>query len=136
MSNQEPQKPNTETPTWDWNTTSWSHLNTLRQKSPLIQCITNLVSMDITANTLLSAGASPAMIHSVLEIPDFTPHAQGLVINIGTLTPDWLPGMKAAAGVANELEQQEIKIEFNYQQGNDTIGHLLLMIDGKVITNK
>nr|GEW30610.1 hydroxyethylthiazole kinase [Tanacetum cinerariifolium] len=59
--------------------------------------------MDITANTLLSAGASPAMIHSVLEIPDFTPHAQGLVINIGTLTPDWLPGMKGAAGVANEL---------------------------------
>ncbi|KAJ0810557.1 putative hydroxyethylthiazole kinase [Helianthus annuus] len=86
-----------------WGSTSWTRLSSLRQQSPLIQCITNLVSMDIMANTLLAAGASPAMVHSLLEIPDFTPHTQAVVINVGTLTPDWLPAMKAAAGVANQL---------------------------------
>ncbi|GJW12931.1 hydroxyethylthiazole kinase [Tanacetum coccineum] len=78
-------------------------LITLRQQSPLIQCITNLVSMDIIANALTSAGASPAMTHSLLEIPDFTPQTQAVFINIGTLMPERLPGMKCAAGIANEL---------------------------------
>ena len=59
--------------------------------------------MDMIANTLSSAGASPAMTHSLLEIPDFTPQTQAVVTNIGTLTPEWLPGMKCAAGIANEL---------------------------------
>ncbi|KAK9058443.1 hypothetical protein SSX86_023285 [Deinandra increscens subsp. villosa] len=86
-----------------WGSKSWSYLSTLRQQSPLIQCITNLVSMDLMANTLLAAGASPAMIHSILEIPDFTPHTQSVLINVGTLTPEWLPAMKAAAGVANQF---------------------------------
>ncbi|XP_071718398.1 hydroxyethylthiazole kinase-like [Rutidosis leptorrhynchoides] len=86
-----------------WGSKSWKFLSSVRQQSPLIQCITNLVSMDLMANILLAAGASPAMVHSVLEIPDFTPHIQSLLINVGTLTPDWLPSMKAAANLANEL---------------------------------
>ncbi|KAF2314109.1 hypothetical protein GH714_022300 [Hevea brasiliensis] len=59
--------------------------------------------MDLMANTLLSAGASPAMIHSIEEIPDFTPHARSLCINVGTLSPDWLPAMKAAAELASQF---------------------------------
>ncbi|PWA79587.1 hydroxyethylthiazole kinase family protein [Artemisia annua] len=59
--------------------------------------------MDIIANTLSSTGASPAMTHSLLEIPDFTPQTHAVVINIGTLAPEWLPCMKCAAGIANEL---------------------------------
>ncbi|KAJ8566046.1 hypothetical protein K7X08_030523 [Anisodus acutangulus] len=57
------------------------------------------------ANTLLSAGASPAMIHSINEIPEFTPKALGVCINAGTLTSDWLPGMKLAAQVANQSKK-------------------------------
>jgi hydroxyethylthiazole kinase-like sugar kinase family protein len=37
-------------------------LERMRELSPLVQCITNFVSMDIMANTLLAAGASPAMV--------------------------------------------------------------------------
>lgn len=40
------------------------------------------------------------MIHSVEEIPDFTPHTHALCVNVGTLTADWLPAMKAAAELA------------------------------------
>lgn len=81
---------------------TWAHLMQLRQQSPLIQCITNFVSMDIMANVLLSAGASPAMVHSIDEVPEFTPKANAVCVNVGTLTPDWLPAMKLAAETANK----------------------------------
>ncbi|XP_031113443.1 hydroxyethylthiazole kinase [Ipomoea triloba] len=85
-----------------WGPRAWAHLSDVRQRSPLVQCITNFVSMDFMANTLLSAGASPAMIHSADEIPEFTPKVHALLINMGTLTADWLPSMKLAAQVANQ----------------------------------
>ncbi|GMN61431.1 hypothetical protein TIFTF001_030521 [Ficus carica] len=56
--------------------------------------------MDLMANTLLSAGASPAMLHTLEEIPDFTPLAHALCLNVGTLSAAWLPAMKLAADVA------------------------------------
>lgn len=84
-----------------WAPTAWAQLSAVRHQSPLIQCITNYVSMDLVANTLLSAGASPAMLHSAEEIPDFTPHVHALYINVGTLSPDWLPAMKIAAELAS-----------------------------------
>lgn len=85
-----------------WGPTAWSHLSLLRRQSPLVQCITNFVSMDLVANTLLSAGASPAMIHSPHEIPDFTPNTSALCINVGTLSADWLPPMKMAANLISK----------------------------------
>lgn len=87
----------------EWSSGVWTHLTAVRRQSPLVQCITNFVSMDLVANTLLSAGASPAMVHSVAEVPDFTPHIHALFVNVGTLTPDWLPSMKAAAELAAQL---------------------------------
>ncbi|KAK7355345.1 hypothetical protein VNO80_14600 [Phaseolus coccineus] len=86
-----------------WASKAWHLLSLLRAQSPLIQCITNFVSMDIVANTLLSAGASPAMLHAVQELPDFTPRAAALCVNVGTLSPSWLPAMKAAAQICNTL---------------------------------
>ncbi|PKI46526.1 hypothetical protein CRG98_033083 [Punica granatum] len=84
----------------EWGPLAWSLLSRVRQQSPLVQCITNFVSMDLMANVLLSAGASPAMIHSLEELPEFTPNAHALCINVGTLTSHWLPAMKAAASLA------------------------------------
>jgi len=44
----------------------------LAQQKPLIQCITNFVSMDLMANVLLAAGASPAMVSPPsLEVGDY-----------------------------------------------------------------
>ena len=40
----------------------WELWQKVRSEKPLIQCITNFVSMDFMANTLLAAGASPAMV--------------------------------------------------------------------------
>ncbi|TVU20895.1 hypothetical protein EJB05_30496, partial [Eragrostis curvula] len=83
-------------PEW-WSRRAWSLLSAVRARAPLVQCITNLVSMDIAANALLAAGASPAMVHSIREIPDFTPRCDSVYVNVGTLAEDWLPSMRAAA---------------------------------------
>lgn len=42
--------------------TVWGVWQRVREARPLTQCITNYVSMDIMANVLLAAGASPAMV--------------------------------------------------------------------------
>ncbi|KAF5736675.1 hydroxyethylthiazole kinase family protein [Tripterygium wilfordii] len=86
-----------------WGPTVWTFLSKVGSDSPLVQCITNFVTMDLVANTLLAAGASPAMLHSLEEIPDFTPQANALCINVGTLSPDWIPSMNAAAELASKL---------------------------------
>ena len=78
-------------------------LERLRGQRPLVQNITNYVSMDIAANALLALGASPAMVHAVEEIEDFGALIGALAVNIGTLSADWVVGMKAAAALARRL---------------------------------
>lgn len=81
----------------------WRLWQAVREKNPLIQCITNFVSMDFMANTLLAVGASPAMAHSYNEIKEFQQVATGLVVNVGTLTSDWVASMQLAAKTAKSL---------------------------------
>ena len=73
----------------------------LRAKTPLVHCITNYVAMNISANVLLAAGASPAMKHTPEEAADFAKIVGGLSVNIGTISPTWFEGMKLAAIAAN-----------------------------------
>lgn len=77
-------------------------LTTMRSRAPLVQNITNYVSMNIMANVLLASGASPAMVHAQEEAAQFARIAQALTINIGTLSAPWAMAMKAAIEVANE----------------------------------
>ncbi len=67
-----------------------------RAATPLVHCITNYVAMNVAANTLLAAGASPAMLHAAEEAGEFAAVADALTINIGTLSPSWVEGMVAA----------------------------------------
>lgn len=77
-------------------------LTAMRAKKPLVQNITNFVAMNIAANVMLAAGASPAMVHTKEEAGEFARIASALTINIGTLSPDFLAGMKEAAKAAGE----------------------------------
>ncbi len=76
---------------------TWANLSAVRHKSPLVHNITNYVSMDVAANVLLAAGASPAMVHAVEEVEDFVSISAALVVNIGTLSPAWVDAMERAA---------------------------------------
>lgn len=78
--------------------TDWGvGLREMRDRAPLVQNITNYVAMNIAANALLAAGASPAMLHAPQEAGGFAAIAQALTINIGTLSADFVAGMLAAA---------------------------------------
>ncbi len=76
-------------------------LTALRDQNPLVHCITNYVAMNIAANVVLAAGASPAMVHAPEEIADFTPICGALTINIGTLSAPWQTSMMTAVTLAN-----------------------------------
>ena len=76
-------------------------LMALRATRPLVQNITNFVSMDAIANALLALGAAPAMIHAAEESAEFAVKAQALAINIGTLSTGFLEGGIAAATAAH-----------------------------------
>lgn len=80
----------------------WSAFAELRRTTPLVHNITNYVAMDLSANVLLAAGASPAMVHAVEEAGEFAGIASALVVNIGTLSPAWVEAMGVAARVAHD----------------------------------
>lgn len=81
----------------------WDTLQKLRACRPLVQNITNYVVMNNTANALLAIGASPAMVHASEEVEEFVSIAHALVVNIGTLSPPWVTGMRLAAARACAL---------------------------------
>ncbi len=74
-------------------------LQTMRATAPLVHNITNYVAMNVMANVLLAAGASPAMVHAREEVAEFAVLAQALTVNIGTLDPIWAEAMETAAAV-------------------------------------
>ncbi len=80
----------------------WAVYAAVRARGPLVQNITNYVAMDVSANALLAAGASPAMVHTPEEAADFTAISSALVVNIGTLSPHWVDGMRASIELAGQ----------------------------------
>ena len=80
-----------------------ANLALLREKKPLIHNITNYVVMNYTANALLAMGASPVMAHAQNEVEDMVAFAGALVLNIGTLTDDWIASMVKAGIKASAM---------------------------------
>jgi hydroxyethylthiazole kinase len=78
-------------------------LSEIRRTAPLVHNITNYVVMNNTANALLALGASPAMVHAADEVEEFVGISRALVVNIGTLSADWVVAMRAAAERARRL---------------------------------
>src|SRR3982750_3948755 len=68
---------------------------------PLVYNVTNLVAMQISANGRIAAGASPIMSAAPEEASDLAAMIGALVVNMGTLTRDWVEGAMAAVAGAN-----------------------------------
>ncbi|MEW6547252.1 MAG: hydroxyethylthiazole kinase [Bacillota bacterium] len=77
-------------------------LERIRSRKPLVHHITNLVVMNDTANVTLHVGALPVMAHAREEVADMVALAGALVLNPGTLEPDWVEAMVLAGRRANE----------------------------------
>ena len=78
-------------------------IESVREKKPVIHCITNYVTVNDCANVLLACGASPIMADAPEDAADIAALADGLVINIGTLNQQKLEAMLIAGRTANSL---------------------------------
>ena len=78
-------------------------LQAIRERKPLVHQITNYVVMNETANATLALGALPVMAHAREEVEEMVQLAGSLVINIGTLSPQWVDAMLAAGKAANAI---------------------------------
>jgi hydroxyethylthiazole kinase len=75
-------------------------LTRLRESPPLVQCITNIVVAQWSANVLLAAGAAPAMVDNQTEAGRFAAAADAVLINLGTPYNDTAEAMIAAVTTA------------------------------------
>ncbi|GAA1552334.1 hydroxyethylthiazole kinase [Brevibacterium picturae] len=74
----------------------------LRASNPLIQCITNTVVQQFSANVLLAIRASPAMLDHEADSAQFTRISSGLLVNFGTATNQQFLAADAAIDAAND----------------------------------
>lgn len=77
-------------------------LAALREKTPLVQCLTNIVVAQWTANVLLAVGAAPAMVDNPEEAGSFARIAGGVLVNLGTPYADTAAAMEQAVGAATD----------------------------------
>lgn len=73
----------------------------VRKQKPLVQCITNIVTVNDCANIVLASGASPTMASHPLEVEEAVGNAQALVCNMGAI--DKINAMRLAGKEANRL---------------------------------
>ncbi|AMD88090.1 hydroxyethylthiazole kinase [Actinomyces radicidentis] len=77
-------------------------LEALRAAPPLVQCLTNSVVTNVTANVLLAAGAAPAMVDITGEAGPFAAVASAVLVNLGTPQPEQRLAAVEAVAAARE----------------------------------
>jgi hydroxyethylthiazole kinase len=75
-------------------------LSALRERPPLVQCLTNIVVAGWTANVLLAVGAAPAMVDNPREAGEFACIAGAVLVNLGTPYDETARAMHLAVAAA------------------------------------
>jgi len=81
---------------------AYALLERIRKSKPVVHHLTNWVTIYDCANIVKVLGASPVMAHAKEEVAEMAQIASSLVLNIGTLTPEFVEAMKIAAMSANK----------------------------------
>ncbi|KQU03968.1 hydroxyethylthiazole kinase [Rhodococcus sp. Leaf7] len=76
-------------------------LTSMRDRAPLVHAVTNYVTAGFTANVLLAAGASAAMVDNEDEAALFAGVADAVLINLGTPQPQLREVYLATASAAS-----------------------------------
>lgn len=79
-------------------------ISDMREKRPLVHCITNYVTAGDTANMLLAAGASPIMADDPAEVAEIASQTDALLLNMGTLSERHVSAMLKAGKAANKKD--------------------------------
>jgi hydroxyethylthiazole kinase len=80
-------------------------LEAVRTKTPLVQAITNYVTINDCANILLCFGASPAMCEAKEEVEEFASIISALYLNLGTMTQEQHEAAILAAKKASAMHK-------------------------------
>ncbi len=83
-------------------------LKNVQEKTPLVHCITNYVTVNDVANILLACGGSPIMADDEKDAVEITAICDALVINIGTLNERTIATMLKTGKRANELSHPAV----------------------------
>lgn len=75
-------------------------LGAVRQQSPLVHNITNLVVQNDTADAIAAVGGVQMTLHAPAEAAAAAALADALVVNVGTPDPAWLEAAHTAVAVA------------------------------------
>lgn len=78
------------------------YVENVREVCPLIQCITNYVTVNDVANAVLACGGSPVMADAIEDAADFAAISSGVYLNIGTLNKESVESMLEAGKSANK----------------------------------
>lgn len=73
----------------------------VRGTHPLVHCITNYVTVNDVANSILAIGGSPIMADALEEVEAVVSKSKALVLNIGTLNENTVKAMILAGKTAN-----------------------------------
>lgn len=73
----------------------------VRDTHPLVHCITNYVTVNDVANSILAIGGSPIMADALEEVEAVVSKSKALVLNIGTLNENTVKAMILAGQTAN-----------------------------------
>lgn len=74
----------------------------LREKRPLVHCITNPISINPCANAVLAVGGRPMMAEHPKEVSEITETAGALMLNLGNITDARMESMQTAARTAKK----------------------------------
>ena len=74
----------------------------LKEKHPLIHCITNPISINQCANAILAVGARPMMAEHPAEVSVITGNAGAVLLNLGNLTDVRMESMRISASEAEK----------------------------------
>lgn len=77
-------------------------IESLKENSPLIHCLTNTVTVNDCANAVLAIGARPVMAEHPDEVEEITAVSDALLINTGTLTESKILAIKNSVKCAKE----------------------------------
>lgn len=69
-------------------------ISNIKSKKPLIHCITNYVTVNDVANSIIAVGASPIMADDINEVSEITSISSALLVNLGTLNSNTIKSME------------------------------------------
>ena len=107
-------------------------LSNIKRQKPLILCLTNFVTMEFVANSLLALGAAPIVSTCEDEVEELIKISSAVYINIGTLNSDFIELIKKAARLAVKYEKPVVldPVGAGATELRTEIGRLMLSFSG------